>query len=358
MVQGQINPNMLVLARQLRGITQKGLAIKINVSQGKVSKMEQGLLNIDNEILNKISKKLDFPMSFFLQNCQIYPAGISLFRKKQALSKKDMDYINSRINYNFIALQKLLDSIEVDTNVPHFDIQTFGNPKNIARALRDYWKVPQGPINNLTSLLESAGIFVFHLNVHFDKFDGIRFNVDSNIPMITLNKNQPSDRMRFSLAHELGHIIMHKSVTPTAEDEADQFASEFLIPSDEVRFPNRIQISDLADLKRYWKVSMQSLLMKASELNRLSNNQSRYLWQQISSLGFRKREPAELDPPFEEISLVKQLLKLHQEELEYTNTDLQKLFAVNSNDFEDWWGTYLPNFKKSQLKLRLGGLSN
>jgi len=350
---------MLVLARQLRGLTQKELAKVITVSQAKVSKMEQGLLSIDKEVLNRISKKLDFPNGFFSQHGQIYPAGISLFRKKQSLSKKDTDYINSLLNYNYISLIKLLDSIEVESNLPQLDLEEYGDPKNAAKVLRDYWNVPSGPIKNLTTLIESAGVFVFHLDIHFDKFSGIRFNVDSNIPIIALNKNQPPDRMRFSLAHELAHIVMHKVVTPNAEKEADVFASEFLVPSNEIRFPQRkLKLNDLADLKRYWKVSMQALLMKANELNKLTYSQNRYLWQQISSLGFRKREPAELDPPFEETTLVKELLKLHIEELEYTNEDLRTLFMVNENDFDDWWGSYLPNYKKSQLKLRLGGLSN
>ena len=77
------------------------------------------------------------------------------------------------------------------------------------------------------------------------------------VPIIALNKDMPPDRIRFTLAHEVGHIIMHKIISPTSDDEATSFASEFLVPSNEINFPpGGLKLSDFADLKRYWKVSI------------------------------------------------------------------------------------------------------
>lgn len=358
MIRLEINPNMLILARQVRGLTQSEIATRLGVSQGRISKMEQGLINIDDFIIEQLGKMLSFPKTFFSQPGQIYPADISLYRKRQSLSKRDTDQINALINLKYQHLGKLLQSVEVENHVPFMDLDEFNTPQNVAIHLRRNWKLPNGPIDNLTALLESAGIFVFHINIPNPQFDGIRFVADSLVPIIALNKNMPPDRIRFTLAHELGHLVMHKIKTPTADDEANIFASEFLIPSHDIEFPlGRLTLTHLADLKRYWKVSMASLLMKATDLGVITHRQSQYLWSQMSQLGYRKREPGELDPPMEKPRLIGTIIKLHLHELEYSEQDIRDLFALHENDFNDWWGDDFPDQKQQPpLKLTRGGM--
>ncbi len=348
----QVNHNMIVLARQLRKLTQNELLNELGITQGKFSKIEQGLQSIDEKIFKRLISKLKFPESFFIQTGQIFPAEINFYRKKRSLSKKDGEFINALLNYKYRALIKLLESIEVESNLPFFDIEDYDDPKQIAITLRKYWNIPHGPIDNLTRWLEKAGIFIFYIDGPTDKFDGIRFSVDTNLPIVALNRNMPSDRIRFSLAHELGHLVMHKYLTPTADDESNIFASEFLIPSTQITFPTRkLKLSDFADLKRYWKVSMAALIMKARDLNKLTNSQSRYFWQQLSKLGYKKREPATLDPPKEEPTIIKELIRMHSDDLGYDESELISILNVNKYDFEEWWQPYINDNKKPQLRL-------
>ena len=91
------------------------------------------------------------------------------------------------------------------------------------------WLVPDGPISNLTASCERAGIIVVWCD--FDApIDEITMRVRDLPPCIFLNGGATADRMRFSLAHELGHIIMHRIPTDEMEDEANRFAGEFLVP--------------------------------------------------------------------------------------------------------------------------------
>src|SRR6185437_12215941 len=121
-----------------------------------------------------------------------------------------------------------------------------------------------------------------------------------------------SDRERLTLCHEIGHLVMHQSVRPEIEDEANAFAAEFLMPEAEIRAQLAdLTIHRLAALKSLWRVSMQALLYRAQELNVIGRGKAQYLWIQLSRLGYRTREPIELDPPREDASTLRQLVDVH-----------------------------------------------
>lgn len=117
-------------------------------------------------------------------------------------------------------------------------------------------------------------------------------------PLVVLNSTQPADRMRFTLGHELGHIVMHKFPTPDMENEADQFTSNFLLPTEDVKpyFAGRkVDLPLLAALKPEWRVSMASLVFAAKRAGAINEGQAQYLWKQFSIHKIRLREPPELD---------------------------------------------------------------
>lgn len=337
----QINPNMLILARQVRGITQNEFSKKLNIDQGNLSKIEHGLIRVNDELLNKFSYLLKFPREFFFKNGKIYPSELSLFRKRKTLAKRSVDQITAQLNIQYLQLVELKEEIELGRFLPTFDLDEFGSPKRLAIALRQFWQMPRGMIDNLTSLVEKAGIVVLHLDINSEKFDGIRFVADGKIPIIALNKNMPPDRMRNTLSEELGHVLMHKVNTLTADDEAREFASEFLMPSEDIEFPSHLTITHLADMKRYWRVSMGALLMKAKTMNKVSPRQYQHLWFQMGQLGYKKREPAILDPPPEHTTLINKIFNIYVTHLHYTISDFLKLFAIDVDDFNEWWKPYL-----------------
>ena len=164
--------------------------------------------------------------------------------------------------------------------------------------------------------------------------DGVTVSSPGLPPCIFLNRNQPADRQRFSLGHELGHIVMHRVPSPTMEDDANAFASAFLMPTPEIRpyLSGRLTIQKLAALKPVWRVSMQALLYRAMTVQAITKNQSQYLWRQISALGYRRSEPPELDFPAEEPDVLPQMIRVHLDELGYEVEELCSALHVFEDD--------------------------
>src|SRR2546421_1977476 len=97
------------------------------------------------------------------------------------------------------------------------------------------------------------------------------------------------DRLRYTLAHELGHLIMHHDSTDAdAERQADIFAAEFLMPSRDVRpYLYNLTVEKLANLKTYWKVSMSALIKRASDLDAITSRHARTLWMKMAQAGYK-----------------------------------------------------------------------
>ena len=167
--------------------------------------------------------------------------------------------------------------------------------------------------------------------------DGVTMTSSGMPPCIFLNRNQPADRQRLSLSHELGHIIMHRVPSPTMEAEAYDFASALLMPSQEIRpyLSDYLTIQKLAALKLTWRVSMQALLYRAKAIGAITEHQSQYLWRQISSLGYRRSEPPELDFPAEEPKVLPEIIRIHIEDLGYKVEELCTALHVFEDDLRN-----------------------
>ena len=160
--------------------------------------------------------------------------------------------------------------------------------------------------------------------------------------------------MRFTLAHELGHLVMHRFPTPEMESEADAFASALLMPEREMREAftgRRVTLELLAALKPEWRVAMQALLLRAKALGYLSDNQNRYLWQQISARGWRKREPAELDFPHERPAVLNTIIKAHLADLGFTMSELSRLVPLHEPEFVKMYDLAEEGSSKPRLRL-------
>lgn len=346
----EINNKMIILSRESRGLTQRKLAELLKVSQGKISKVEQGLLGLSNDMLNNLEKVLNYPKKFFLESGQIYPPITPFHRKRKSLTKKLQSMIEAKANIYRIHILKLQNAFDIDSSIIYFDLDEYDRkPENIAIALRYYWKLPKGPIENLTNIIENAGIIIIPFDFNTKLIDGFTFITPKSLPIIFVNINLPGDRLRFTLAHELGHIIMHQIPTLTMEDEANKFASEFLMPCKEIRQQlMRLTLPRIANLKPYWKVSMASLLFKAGKncLNILTYNQERYLWQQMAP--YRMTEPLKLNIPIEKPSLLHELIEMYISRLGYSMSELSELV----NLFEDEFYSYYPeNIKHKHLRI-------
>jgi Zn-dependent peptidase ImmA (M78 family)/DNA-binding XRE family transcriptional regulator len=337
-----LNHEMVVLAREYRNLTQEQVARSVTVSQATIAKIEGGLSrDVAAHLVQRIAAALDFPVEFFYQPGERLGFGSSsyYYRRRSDITTADRRRISGVVNLLRLSLKRLLGAVELEPSrrLPFFDLEDYGSsPIHVARAVRAFWKLPEGPIKDLTMLIESAGIVVISCNFGTKAMDATSLGLADMPPMIFINRNIPNDRWRFTLAHELGHLVMHDVPREEMEDEADQFAEEFLMPEKELRaqFASfaKIRLQDLANLKPYWKVSIAALLTRAGTLDYVSVAQKKSLWAQMSKLGYRKQEPGVL--PAERPENFDSLFTYYKRELGYTVDDLARTLAIFPQEFE------------------------
>jgi len=350
----QYNHQLIVLGRESRAISQSEMARLLNFSQGKLSKVENGLITLTNEELIKVAEVLSYPVQFFQRNERIYGMGLSEFfhRKQQSVPQKHLQKIYARLEIRRMEIQSLLKSVDIgESNFFFMDPDKYdGDVEKIAQIVRATWHLPNGPVHNVIEIIEDAGGIVVPFDFEGSKVDAISLCHPGSPPIIFFNYERPMDRIRFTLCHEIGHLIMHQrppSVDQDIESQADRFASEFLMPKADISHQlNNINLKVLASLKPYWKVSMAALLKRATDIGKLTERQSRYLWTQMGKAGYRAQEPSELEPPREMPSLLNEILKTHYEELKYTVSDLSSAVTLNEAEFKS---LYSP--KHSHLRL-------
>ncbi len=291
-----VNQDMLAVARESRGFTQSDLAQSIGISQSKYSKYEGGNLVVSEEDLALVSRVLGFSKDFFLQQDTVYGFASPVFyhRKRARLSVGSLRIIQARLNIFRFHVSRLIRGVDIATlfELPVMDVDSYESPEDIARKLRVMWRLPLGPIVNLVAVIESAGAILHKTFLGTHSIDAV-VQVAPDCPaVIFLNESIPGDRLRFTLAHELGHLIMHQHPSPDMEREADRFAAELLMPAAEIKHHLRkLSFQKLPDLKSHWKVSMAALVKRAMDLRQITQRYSRTLFAQLGAHGWRKVEP-------------------------------------------------------------------
>jgi Zn-dependent peptidase ImmA (M78 family)/DNA-binding XRE family transcriptional regulator len=342
------NHHMLTLARNARGVTQAELAGRLNLGQGTLSKYETGLIDPPKDFVGDVAEALGFPAPFFYEGGRPYGMPPFHYRRRKKLSAKTLDRIVAEMNIRRLHLNKLLVSFEWRTNVfiPEIDRDEYhGRGKSrltvedVARQVREMWMLPKGPIPNMVELLESKGGIVIPCDFGTDLLDTMSQRIDGMPILFFVNVDAPADRVRHTLAHELGHMVLHTTTLKTdeeMEDEADAFAGAFLLPADEIRPQlRRFDLRQIANLKGYWKVSMAAIAVRATRLSLITPYQSKMFWIEMSRLGYRKREPNE--PPKEYPSLFRQMVAFHLNKLGYTVSEVARLLHLRVAEFQEMY---------------------
>jgi Zn-dependent peptidase ImmA (M78 family)/DNA-binding XRE family transcriptional regulator len=346
----KFNHHMLTLARDSRGLTQSELAARLGVMQGTLSKYETGFQEPTAEVVAALSETLGYPQAFFYEIGRPYGLPPFHYRRRKKLSAKALGRIVAEMNIRRIHLEKLLVSFDWKTNafIPEIDPDEYrGRGKgsltmeDAARSLREMWLLPSGPIENMVELLEDHGGVVIPCDFGSDLIDAMSQRIEGLPVLFFVNVNAPSDRLRHTLAHELGHMALHTITIKSdeeMEDEADAFAGAFLLPADEIRPQlRRFDLRQLANLKRYWKVSMAAIAVRADRLMLITPYQSKMFWIEMSKLGYRKREPNE--PPKEHPKLLRQMISFHLGKLGYSVSEMAKLLHLRVAEFQEMYRT-------------------
>jgi Zn-dependent peptidase ImmA (M78 family)/DNA-binding XRE family transcriptional regulator len=341
----RFNHHMMMLARDSRGLTQSDLANLLRVGQGTVSKYEGGLSDPPQDFVSELSKVLQYQPAFFFENGRPYGMPPFHYRKRKKLPAKALAKIVAEMNIRRMHLAKFMRSFEHKTNgfIPEIDRDEYiGKSRaafsieEIARHMREQWMLHSGPIPSMVDLIESLGGIIIPCDFGSDLIDAMSQRIDGMPVLFFVNVNAPTDRMRLTLAHELGHMLLHTVSVKSdeeMEDEADAFAGAFLLPAAEVRPQLRkFDLRQLVNMKGYWKVSMAAIAVRADRLNLITPYQRKAFWMEMGRLGYRKREPNE--PPKEVPSLLRQMVTFHIKRLGYSIEDLAALVHLTTDEFE------------------------
>ncbi len=304
----RFNGTRIKSARLYNGLTVEELAEIIGVSKQAVSQYENNQVDLPLEKVFLLSNALNFPVDYFAQaNLNNVQIGTTYFRALLRTNSKTRTQQETRLEH----LGIIYSFINQYVDFPALDLPVFQSelpPKEAAIELRKYWGLGNRPIDNITQLLESKGILITALETSTQDIDafGQRECIDGKeVYFIAVSKETHSAaRFQFDIAHELGHIILHewsenlellsREQFKSREKEANEFASEFLLPSaaylnDVIGIPNRVE--SYIPLKRKWKVSIGAMAYKNRELGIISQRQYQYLISIMNKQNIKIIEP-------------------------------------------------------------------
>jgi len=337
-----VNFRMVRLAREMRGHTQTALAQRAGISQAHLSRIEGGLLNTAPHELHRLAQALELPAMFFTEPDT--PTVAPLFRKRAIRSVRRAHAIQARINVAVLAARRILDAgVEVDA--PHvfpspgeFDSK---DPYEVAMRLRRRWRVPNGRVENITGLIESAGGLVLHMDFGSDDASAafVCSLGDPRLWFLVNTREQAGDRVRLSLAHELGHALMHRYLHAPEEHrvEADAytFACALLLPREEfdAQVPSDLSLRRTRDLKRAYRVSIQAIMRASRDRGLITHERYVSLYKQVSARGWRREEPEHI--AVEQPHTWAAALGVHRDTHRLDDDDLAQLARVTRQDLRD-----------------------
>jgi Zn-dependent peptidase ImmA (M78 family) len=330
------NPSRLTWARRRRGVTKTRLAAAVGIDLRSVSAYETGEFSPDPERLASMSRALKFPEGFFFGDDLEQPAfDTASFR---SLSKMTAGQRDTALGSGAIALL-LNEWIESRFTLPDPDIPDLGrdaSAEGAAEAVRRSWGLGELPVKNMVHILEAKGARVYSLALDTAEVDAFSMWRQDR-PFVFLNTLKSSEHGRFDAAHELGHLVLHRHAAPSgqqAEQDANAFASAFLMPAASVRAhaPRFATIDQLIRLKKIWNVSLAALTYRLHKLGLLSDWHYRKLYIEISARGYRKSEPN--GAPREVSQVLHKVFNALREE-NVTKHDVAAALNVNAEDVDE-----------------------
>jgi Zn-dependent peptidase ImmA (M78 family)/DNA-binding XRE family transcriptional regulator len=308
--------NRLKRARESAGLSLRELEARINnqVSAQAIGKYERNEMMPGSSVLFAIARVLSVPPDYLLNEREIELAGIDFRKAPQAGAKEERaveSLILDKIE-RYIELEELMPPVHQEWNFPQdkaFLVERIEDAEQAAEALRERWEIGVDPIPLMAELLEERGVKVIALRLP-ENVSGSKAFVQrpgfEDVPVIVVNQLHNGERQRFTLAHELAHLVLRFTDLSDSDQEkaADRFAGAFLMAKEMVKRllgENRTSISlgELAELKKIFKVSIASLVVRCAQLDIISKAVYGRLFGQIKSLGWNganSQEPFRLDP--------------------------------------------------------------
>jgi Zn-dependent peptidase ImmA (M78 family)/transcriptional regulator with XRE-family HTH domain len=352
----------LLEIRELRGLTIQQVADHLGISKQAVSLYENAKCQPSNDAFQKLLDLLRVPSHFFSQPPIAPHSGPTTYRSMTAATKKMRDVAEQKLKWLRIVVRYLAAHIEFpaadlsDCPYPSDPTRIMGREiEEAADALRARWGLGGGVISNVAHLLENKGIVVGRIHLDSDKLDAFSIMEDgTDRPYVVLASDKESPfRCRLDAAHELGHLVLHRNVPKQLlkdrvvfkemESQAFHFAGAFLLPARTFGLERvTSSLNSFRDIKKKWKASIGSMIIRASQLGMISEAQKTSLWIERSRRKWGKVEPFDDEFEPERPKLIAESMKLVVAESIVTKEQILADLALPAKDLEDICG--LPGF--------------
>ena len=293
------------MARRAAGLSQQALGDGTGVSKMSISKYERGQMTPGSAMLVRIAEATGMRVDYFLR-----PVGFSLsapcYRSKSSLSARNRGIMEETVREwldRYVDAEYLLDAkLSFSLGSVEREVRTMDDVERAAEQVRRAWDLGDDPIPNMVKALEDRGIKIGVVDDHSD-FDALTFWIDDAAPAIAVRADVTGDRERFSVCHELGHIVTWPDAGLDAERVAQRFAGAFLVPASVVRrelgeHRHALDPRELYELKHEYGMSMSAWVHRAADLGVIEPGPATGLYKQFSSNGWLKKEPGR-PVPFE-----------------------------------------------------------
>ena len=296
------------ISRRAHGLSLRALQSRIDnhVTAQAISKYERGESMPSSGVLIALANALGVPVDYLASDSDIALETVD-FRRKRLTSKREEAQVEARVLdllERYLTVEEILSLPTVRRDMPRDApwpvFHDLAEAEQAALGLRDRWGLGLDPIPNLVELLEERGVKV--LSMPLANIDGLTARVrreDQSIALvIVVNRQDWGERQRFTLAHELGHMVLDVANRIDDEKAAHRFAGAFLIPAETLRAEigkhrKSIGWSELFDLKGIFGVSVQALTYRCKDLGIFGNSLFRQLFNEFSRRGWRR-------PPYKE----------------------------------------------------------
>lgn len=303
-VHGRFEPARLTQARLQRSMTKSDLAVEVDVSPAAIGQYEAGINSPRGDVLDRLAKALGVRPDFFgagrpLARIDTINAHFRSLRSARVRDRQKALAMATLLWELTFALERYVKLPEVDLPAA----SSCGSPAKAAALLRSHWGLPDGPVKHLVATAESHGIVVaVRPRGEIDAVDAFSaVIVDRPIIVTTPRRTENVFRHRFSIAHEIGHLLLHADSDEHGamiEKEADEFAAAFLTPaaSMDAMLPQRLDLAVLDRLGRTWGVSPQSLVRRMVERGRTTESSARRAYQRLAMVNDPAADPSSAYP--------------------------------------------------------------
>lgn len=295
-------------ARLLSGLSLQEVAdsLKKKVTRQAIYRYEKGEVVPDSETLDELSTLFNVRPDFFFRTTQVKIGEVE-YRKLKISAKEENKIKEQTKDYlsRYLEIEEIL-GIKTEFVNPLKDypkVSAYSHVNEAANFLRKKWKLGTNAISNIAELLEDQHIKILKIHAK-DEFSGLQTYANGTTPVIAYNENQihKKDRIRFTLIHELAHLLLKFDELPHKQIEnlCHQFAGAVLLPELILKqelgeFRKRLSIDELGNVKKQYGISMQAIVMRANVCGIVNNNYKRQFFNMMNENNWRIDEPVDYE---------------------------------------------------------------